>query len=125
MSAYDELVGRLEGTRPVYNGLGQPIPNMVDLRNPDGPEAAAAIRTLEGERDASEAEALNANQECARLMIANAASEAARQSAEAKLEAVRKLIEEAHFECKQGCGGAARWTLEEALASLDKEKAGG
>lgn len=54
---HDELCKRLEHANPilVWTGGSAPEPSHDEwiLVNPDGPEAAAAIRALEGERDAA------------------------------------------------------------------------
>lgn len=94
-------------------------------------QAAAAIRALEGERDDCDSETKRANQTAARLMIEKAEAEAARQSAEAKLEAVREAMTLAHHALLGRKpfgvpnGEEACEALAQALAELDKEKAGG
>ena len=121
MSAYDELVGRLERTRPVHNGLGQPIAGLVEHRNPDGPEAAAAIRALEGENFTlaagqclfDDGTGLTGDEGGTPYC----AMKAARQSAEAKLEAVKEALAWARAEIN----GQARYTTpEQRQACIDR-----
>lgn len=129
---YDELVGRLEARRPVSLCEAASGKKLV---NPDGPEAAAAIRALEGERDGLAdvvgelLEAADADRETeAALRTADAllsADEAARQSAEAKLAVAREGLEKIAVRRGPTMKSSLR-IAEEYLASLDQmEKAGG